>query len=235
MRNAALFILVFAMVFLTGCGGVSQSDYDTLKAELEKTQKTAEQAEQEAAVLQGSLKAAQKELEDTKQELTSIQEEYREYQEKMAPFEDLSEQEAEARKITAQKELDAAKAEEEAKAAEEAAEQERKAKQGYDTGITYEQLARTPDLYEGEKVKFKGEVVQVTEDTEEDEIQIRLALDDYYENILFCGYDKSITSRRVLEGDVIAIYGLSVGLISYESTGSGLITIPAVYVEKIEQ
>ncbi len=233
MRKHVLFLLAVCLLFLTGCGGVSQSDYDTLKAELEKSQKTAEQAEQEAAVLQGSLKAAQKELEDTKQELTSIQEEYREYQEKMAPFEELSEQEAEARKIAAQKELDAAKAEEEAKAAEEAAEQERKARQGYDTGITYEQLARTPDNYEGEKVKFKGEVLQVLED--ETSVEIRLALDDYYEDILYCAYDKKITSYRVLEGDIITIYGTSVGLISYESTGSGVITIPAVYVEKIEQ
>ena len=34
---------------------------------------------------------------------------------------------------------------------------------GYDTGITYEQLARTPNEYNGEKVKFSGKVIQVIE------------------------------------------------------------------------
>lgn len=41
------------------------------------------------------------------------------------------------------------------KAAEEA--------QGYETGITYDQLARTPDQFIGKKVKFTGKVLQVLE------------------------------------------------------------------------
>lgn len=34
-------------------------------------------------------------------------------------------------------------------------------KQGYETGITYEQLARIPDSYIYKKVKFSGNVIQV--------------------------------------------------------------------------
>ena len=117
------------------------------------------------------------------------------------------------------------KEEEEARAAREA--------QGYETGITYDQLARTPDDYEGEKVKFRGEVVQVIEG--DDSVQIRLAVNGDYDRILLGEYEKDIVSSRVLEDDTITIYGTSVGTISYESTMGGQITIPGVYIEKIDQ
>lgn len=105
----------------------------------------------------------------------------------------------------------------------------------YDTGITYDDLSRNPDQFEGKKVKFTGTVVQLVEDTSSDEIQIRFAINDDYDQMLLCGYDKSIVSSRVLEDDTITIYGQSVGLISYESTLGGTITIPAVYIDKIDQ
>lgn len=105
----------------------------------------------------------------------------------------------------------------------------------YETGITYENLSRNPDDYEGKLVKFTGTVVQLIEDTSSDEIQIRFAVNDNYDTILYCGYDKSIVTSRVLEDDTITIYGRSVGLISYESTMGGTITIPAVYIDKIDR
>lgn len=109
---------------------------------------------------------------------------------------------------------------------------EEKAK-GYETGITYDQLARTPDNYIGDKVKFYGKVIQVIES--DSDIQIRLAVNDNYDTILFGQYDSSIVSSRVLEDDHITVYGTSVGTITYESTMGGNITIPGVYIEKIDQ
>ena len=105
---------------------------------------------------------------------------------------------------------------------------------GYETGITYDQLARTPDDYYGKKVKFYGKVVQVIEGSGDD-VQIRLAVDDNYDTILFGQYSSDIVSSRVLEDDYITIYGTSVGTISYESTMGGTITIPGVYIDKIDQ
>lgn len=102
----------------------------------------------------------------------------------------------------------------------------------YDNDITYDNLARTPDDYEGKAVKFKGTVLQVIDGT--DEVDIRLAVNDDYDDVLFCGYDPSITSQRVLENDTITIYGISANLYSYESTLGGVITIPAVWVQYIE-
>lgn len=105
----------------------------------------------------------------------------------------------------------------------------------YETGITYSDLSRNPDEYTGKLVKFRGTVIQLIEDTSSDEIQIRFAVNDDYDQIILCGYDKSIVSSRVLEDDWITIYGMSVGLISYESTMGGTITIPAVYIDRIDQ
>ncbi|WP_338470919.1 toxin regulator [Niallia sp. XMNu-256] len=134
------------------------------------------------------------------------------------------------------KEKEKKEAEAAAKAAEEAEKQrlaEEEAKKGYDTGITYDQLARTPDDFIGKKVKFRGKVVQVIEGGTE--TQVRIAVNDDYDTILYAGFDKSIVSSRVLEDDKITIMGLSSGLITYDSTMGGKISIPGVLVEKIEQ
>ena len=105
---------------------------------------------------------------------------------------------------------------------------------GYETGITYEQLARTPDNYKNKKVKFTGRVVQVMEG--DDETQIRLAADSNYDTVLYCGIPKTLTNNnRVLEDDIITIYGTSYGLLTYNSTMGGKITIPAVIVDKFER
>ena len=63
------------------------------------------------------------------------------------------------------------------------------------------------------------------------EIQIRLAVNDDYDTVLYGAYDSSIVSSRVLEDDEITIYGTSAGLISYDSTMGGKITIPAVLID----
>ncbi|MDG5471471.1 toxin regulator [Jeotgalibacillus sp. ET6] len=165
----------------------------------------------------------------------SEKEQQREIEEQEAAEEALKkkkEEEEAAKK--AKEEAEAKKAAEE-KAAKEA-EAERKAEEeeriGYDTGITYDQLARTPDEFIDSKVKFYGEVVQVMEG--DGYTQIRLAVNEDYDNIILAEFGSSITDSRILENDLITIMGISDGLISYESTMGGTITIPSVIVLNIE-
>lgn len=134
--------------------------------------------------------------------------------------------EAEAKEAAEKK-----KAEEEAAAAAKKKQEEEEAR-GYDTGITYDQLARTPDDYELKKVKFYGRVIQVLEG--DGVTQIRLAVDDNYDTVLYGEYNSSIVSSRVLEDDFITISGISMGLLSYESTMGGTITIPSISIDKID-
>ena len=115
---------------------------------------------------------------------------------------------------------------------ENAAKEAEKAK-GYETGITYDQLARTPEQFENKKVKFYGKVIQVSEN--DSSVNIRLAVNDNYDTVILGEYLKSTVSSRILEDDYITIYGTSVGTISYESTFGKNITIPGVYIEKIDQ
>jgi hypothetical protein len=135
-----------------------------------------------------------------------------------------SEEDTEAQKLakTSQENIDKQKAAEEAEKAK-----------GYETGITYDQLARTPDDYMGKKVKFSGRVVQVMEG--DDETSIRLAVNNDIDTVIYGQYSSSTVSSRVLEDDQITVYGVSVGTVSYQSTLGGKITIPGVYIEKIDQ
>lgn len=167
--------------------------------------------------------------------------EFNAYKAKMQPYEEIqltdAKNKADAEKLRIEQE-NQAKAEKEAaekkaaeeKAAEEARQKAAEAAKGYETGITYNQLARTPNDYIGKKVKFKGKVVQVLEGTTE--TQIRLAVNGDYDSILYCSVPKAKTANtRILENDYITVMGISMGLLSYKSTMGGTITIPSVSVD----
>ncbi len=169
---------------------------------------------------------------DLKNSYEKLRTDYAEYKEKMQEFEKLNADEIEARKIAAAKVL----AEEEERIRKEkeaeAKKKEEEEKKGYNTGITYKQLARTPDDFIGKKIKFSGKVAQVMDG--DDETQIRLAVNESYDTVLYCGYDPKILDFRILQDDQITVYGEFRGLYSYQSTGAGVITIPCAWVEKIE-
>ncbi|MGP4074600.1 toxin regulator [Halobacillus sp. K22] len=161
------------------------------------------------------------------------------------PWFNLSEKEKERKLAEEKKKQEAEEAAAEKKAAEEKAKQEaeeekakekaeEEAEKGYETGTTFEQLARTPEDYEGKKVKFSGEVIQVIE-AEGEETQLRIAVDDDYDQVIFVSYDSSMIDSRILEDDKITIMGVSLGLLTYESTMGGEITVPAIAVDQIEQ
>lgn len=135
----------------------------------------------------------------------------------------------EAEQKAIEEEIERKKAEEEEAKLLAKQEEERK---GYDTNIFYDDLARTPKNYVGKKVKFQGKVVQVLENDEE--VQLRLAVDGDYDTIIYCVYDSSLVSSRILENDQIIVMGLSTDLITYESTMGGKITIPSMLVQRID-
>ena len=232
MKKKVVTVLIATglVMSVSGCGGVKQSDYDDAMAQVESTQK--------------ELDSVKEELSSTKESLANLQTEYDTYKEEMKPFEEMTAAQAEAERVKAEQEKQAIedaeaqkKAEEEAAAAAAAAEAEaaRAAEEakGYETGITYDQLARTPDDFVGKNVKFYGKVIQVIEGGST--VQIRLAVNEDYDTILLGEYNNSIVSSRVLDDDLITIYGTSQGLISYKSTMGGTITIPSVSIDKIDQ
>lgn len=226
-----LFLLLIIGMLTSACGnnaGVTMEEYEALLAENEKL-------EEQVRDLRQANERKQQECDSLEATLEEVQQEFDSYKEIMKEYEELGAAEAEARRIEAQRIIDEQRAEEERQAAEEAARKEAEEKAGYETGITYSQLARTPDDYEGDKVMFKGTVLQIIEDSEHDYIHMRLAVGGDYDQILYCEYKKDIVPERILEDDVVTIYGISYGLHTYQSTIGSQITIPAVVIDKIDQ
>lgn len=134
-----------------------------------------------------------------------------------------------------------AKEEEEKRIAEEEAakkaEEERVAKENaeknkYENGPTYNEVARNPDDHMLKLGKFKGKVVQVMEgDTHNN---LRVAVDGNYDKMLLVEYDPKLLSQRILEDDYITVYGMNMGIYSYESTMGAKISIPSMLAQKID-
>jgi len=133
-----------------------------------------------------------------------------------------------------QKKLDAEREKREIAAAKEREEKERqKEAQGYNTGITFDQIARNPEKYESSKLKFTGTVIQVIEG-DEDRVQLRFAVNDDYDKIMLLDYTPESGEPRILEDDSITVMGISAGVITYEATSGASITIPSMYVDSIQ-
>lgn len=101
--------------------------------------------------------------------------------------------------------------------------------QGGETGITFKRLSRTPDEYEGQKVKFTGWVLQVLEGT--DCSSIRMSTSGRYDNVID---PPALLNVRLLEEDKIAIYGISLGLHTCETVMGGTVTLPLANIGRIE-
>lgn len=226
MRKLFFFLLTISILLtLVACEGVSKKEVEDLEKKISEL--TEMKGKQEDTI--NTLKQEKTTLND---QLNKLKSEFESYKEKMKPYEGLSEAEAEAKRIEAEK-IAEEKAKEEAakKAAEEKAAAEREAK-GYETGLTYQDLARNPDTHKGSKIKFSGKVVQLIEGDKQNEL--RFAIDEDYDQMIYLAYDKTIVSQRVLEDDILTIYGVSIGTITYNSTGGGPITIPAATVDRID-
>ena len=216
---------LFLNVWISGANSITTSDLNNAENHLEFSQNE------------------NKKLEDENEKLEKENKELKDKVEQAKPWFEMKEEE----KIAEQKRLEQEKAEREeqerlqkekeeqerlAKEKAEQEEKERKEKQGYNTGITYSQLARTPDEYEGEKVKFNGKVLQVMESSYI--TIIRLGVNGSYDNVLYLTVIGDKTEQRILEDDYITIYGTSQGIHTYTSTMGASISIPKVSVDKID-
>ena len=98
--------------------------------------------------------------------------------------------------------------------------------------VSYDDLARNPDDYTGKSLTYSGKVIQVIEDDES--VQHRIAVNGDYDTVIFDEYPKDMVASRILDDDWVNIYGRFVGLITYEATSGASITIPGIYLDRIE-
>lgn len=100
----------------------------------------------------------------------------------------------------------------------------------------YDTIARDPDKYKDTYGKYTGEIIQVIEDGDEVDLRVNITKDKYgwYTDTIYVVYTLKEGESRLLEEDIITIYGMNGGTISYESVLGATITIPCVYAEYIE-
>lgn len=202
-RNISIFLAVVGII-MVGVFGEDTTNKETKGASEIKTESTVSSSESEADRIQKEKEKAQEDEKIKK------------------------ENEEKARKQ--KEEEEAAKKLQEELAKKEA---EKKDPSTYETGLTYDDLARNPDSHIGEKVKIYGKVVQVME-SDKGYTQYRLAVNEDYDTIIYLEISEDQLDSRILEDDLITIYGESYGTVSYESTLGGTITIPAVVVNMFE-
>ncbi len=101
---------------------------------------------------------------------------------------------------------------------------------------TYEELARNPDKIKGQKVKLTGKVIQVVQGTVSTNMRINITKSNYgiYTDTIYGAYVPSADEDRILEDDIITIWGIARGEYSYKSTMGIPVTLPLININYVE-
>ncbi len=97
--------------------------------------------------------------------------------------------------------------------------------------VTYEEIARNTDAFKGEYFSFTGEIIQVMDDTYL--MDVTKNEYGYYEDTILVKFDVG-NGDKILEDDIVTIWGKSSGFVTYTSVLNVEITVPqinALYVE----
>ena len=103
------------------------------------------------------------------------------------------------------------------------------------SAISYDDLMRHNDVYVGDIIYNRGEILQVNErrtDTYILRVATKQSTYGYHDDVIYVNYK----GDRLLEGDIIDIWGKSKGLKTYEAILGNQITIPEIdslYVTRI--
>ncbi len=107
-------------------------------------------------------------------------------------------------------------------------------KSTYTYDITYEMLARNPNDYINNPVKFTGTITQIVHVNDYGYSGFRMYVDNDIEQNLLVIYETDIIDYNLLENDSVTIYAGFMGLYSYESTLGSTITVPEVCAVMID-
>ena len=102
---------------------------------------------------------------------------------------------------------------------------------------TYKEIARNPDKVKNERAKLKGKVVQVLESGNTVELRVNITPKGYgyYDDTVYVYYYRmDETEDRILEDDIVTVYGRLNGLKTYTSVLKSEITLPEIVAEYID-
>lgn len=100
---------------------------------------------------------------------------------------------------------------------------------------SYQEIARNPDQFIGTAVKFTGEVIQVIESGDTYTLRVNVTQGKYvWSDTILVSYTRHDSSEsRILEDDIITLYGYCLGTMTYETVLGASVTIPAVDAQYI--
>ena len=204
-----------------------EQEKDALLEEKSRIEKEYDELKLEVDRVRDSLDVLKREFKDANEELLEYQRVFGEYN--LEDLKKISNAEQLEDWINRQKEKEelAKKEQEERRAQLKKEEEEKKkleieertraieaSKPTYETGITYEQIARMPDKYLNQKVKFVGKVTNFREQENWNTMILVVPNKGMYDGTrtIFCFYNPYLLDFRLIEGDSITIYGEFLGL-----------------------
>jgi len=110
----------------------------------------------------------------------------------------------------------------------------------------YKDIARNPNDYEGKMAKFTGQVIQVQESsflgTKTLTLRVNVTAEEnefaeggyLYEDTVYVTYYPSEDESRILEDDIITMYGELTGVETYDTVLGSTVTIPSMTAEYID-
>lgn len=102
-------------------------------------------------------------------------------------------------------------------------------------GYSYTELARDPNTYVGKNAKFTGKVIQVSEGLGSTVMRVDVTQGKYsWDDTLYVTYTPKDGESRILEDDIITIYGEMQPLKTYTTVMGASVSIPAIDAKYIE-
>ena len=103
--------------------------------------------------------------------------------------------------------------------------------------VSYIDLSRNPNNYVGQNAVFTGQVVQVQENGNAVTLRINVTKDKYgmWDDTCYIDYQrKDSNESRILENDIVTVYGTIKGIKSYTAVLGNQISIPHIVAEYID-
>lgn len=224
MKRVLISLLIGCVVLGVGCGEekVSKADYDTLQKSYNDTVKELERVRTSNSILESENNVLNSKIENAKDyfELDPTEKELVD-----AKIKEVNEA-TETRKAE-----EKAKREEEEKAkkaAEEEAKRQAEAHK-YETGLTWEQIAREGKV--GALGKFEGKIIQVMNNGSW--TSYRIAINGDYDQIMYVEDTLNRATETLLEDDYVYFKGMSEGTTTYTTVMGAKVTIPAFMIDEI--
>lgn len=102
--------------------------------------------------------------------------------------------------------------------------------------VDYQTLARDPDAWKGANVTVTGKIIQVMENAGQNTYRISITKGSYgiWTDTILVKYKPADSGTRLLEDDIVVVYGQSTGLYTYTTVLGASQTVPSIDAKYID-